>query len=142
VNSTLEELPSSHFFRIIILIKSGGTTRMMKIGLCKDLEGNVFDFGTTLAAVQMQILQEKIAQYIGEKYGEDTIANELQNETKVVIPTPAYASTALTRYMLQIALVRNLQATMNAARLASSVSLEAEIVRPPNDLNLVIELAF
>ena len=37
---------------------SGGTTRMMKIGLCKDLEGNVFDFGTTLAAVQMQILQE------------------------------------------------------------------------------------
>ena len=114
----------------------------MKIGLCKDLEGNVFDFGTTLAAVQMQILQEKIAQYIGEKYGEDTIANELQNETKVVIPTPAYASTALTRYMLQIALVRNLQATMNAARLASSVSLEAEIVRPPNDLNLVIELAF
>jgi hypothetical protein len=46
---------------------SGSKTRMTKIGLCKDLEGNVFDFGTTLAAVQMQILQEKIAQYIGGK---------------------------------------------------------------------------
>jgi hypothetical protein len=51
---------------------------MMKVGLCKDQEGNVFNFGTTLAADQMQITQEKIAQYIGVKYGED-IANKLQN---------------------------------------------------------------
>ncbi len=47
---------------------SGGT-RTMKIGLCEDLEGNVFDFGMTSAADKMQILQEKIAQYIREKWG-------------------------------------------------------------------------
>ncbi len=50
---------------------SGGKARTTKIGFCKDLEGNVFDFGTTSAADQMRITQEKIAQYIGAKYGED-----------------------------------------------------------------------
>jgi hypothetical protein len=44
----------------------------------------------TSAADQMGITQEKIAQYIGAKYGED-IANELQNKAKVAIPAPAYA---------------------------------------------------
>jgi hypothetical protein len=45
----------------------GAKARTMKVGLCKDLEGNVFNFGTTLAADQMQSMQEKIAQYIGAK---------------------------------------------------------------------------
>jgi hypothetical protein len=57
---------------------TGGRVKTTKVGLCKDLKGNVFDFGTTSAVDQMQILQEKIAQYIGAKYGED-IANKLQN---------------------------------------------------------------
>jgi hypothetical protein len=56
---------------------TGSREKMTKVGLCKDLESNVFDFGTTSAADQMQILQEKIAPYIGAKYGED-IANKLQ----------------------------------------------------------------
>jgi hypothetical protein len=41
--------------------------KMTKVGLCKDLKGNLFDFGTTSAVDQMLILQEKIAQYIGAK---------------------------------------------------------------------------
>ncbi len=61
--------------------------KTMKVGLCKDLKGNVFDFGTTSAADQMWITQEKIAQYIGAKYGED-IANELQNKTRIVFSAP------------------------------------------------------
>jgi hypothetical protein len=88
----------------------------------------------------MRLTQEKIAQYIGAKYGED-IANELQNKTKVVIPTPAYASATLTRHALRIALVRSQQTTMRVARLASRTSLEAEINQTPNDRNLVTELA-
>ena len=82
-----------------------GKAKSTKVGLCKDLEGNVFDFGTTSAADQMRITQEKIAQYFGAKYGED-IANELQNKTTVVIPTPTYSSATLTRHALQIAPVR------------------------------------
>jgi hypothetical protein len=71
---------------------SGGKAKSTKVGLCKDLEGNVFDFGTTSAADQMRITQEKIAQFIGAKYGED-IAYKLQNKTRVVIPNPAYSPT-------------------------------------------------
>ncbi len=78
----------------------------MKVGLCKDLEGNVFNFGTTSAADQMQILQEKIAQYIGAKYGED-IANKLQNKTRIVLSAPAYPNTTMTRHTLWIVLVRS-----------------------------------
>ncbi len=80
-----------------------GKGKLAKVGLCKDLEGNIFDFGTTSAADQMRITQEKIAQYIGAKYGED-IANELQNKTRIVVPTPTYSSVMLTRHALRIAL--------------------------------------
>jgi hypothetical protein len=62
---------------------TGGRVKTTKVGLCKDLEGNVFSFGTTSALDQMQIRQEKIAQYISAKYGEDK-ANELQNKTRIV----------------------------------------------------------
>ncbi len=85
-----------------------GRVKRTKVSLCKDLEGNVFDFGTTSAVDQMQILQEKIAQYIGAKYGED-IANELQNKTRIVLFAPAYPSTTMTRHALWIALVRSQQ---------------------------------
>jgi hypothetical protein len=74
---------------------TGSRVKTMKVGLCKDLKGNMFDFRTASAADQMQILQEKIAQYIGAKYGED-IANKLQNKTRIVLSAPAYPSTTMT----------------------------------------------
>ncbi len=74
---------------------TGGRVKTTKVGLCKDLEGNVFDFGTTSAAGQMRITQEKIAQYIGAKYGED-LANKLQNKTRIVFSAPAYPSATMT----------------------------------------------
>jgi hypothetical protein len=119
---------------------SSGKTRMTKVGLCKDLKGNIFNFGLTLAANQMQITQEKIAQYMGAKYRED-IANGLQNKMRVIILTPAYASTTLTCHALQIALVRNQQSTMRVERLASRTLLEAELAHSPDDRNLITELA-
>ena len=97
---------------------SGGKSKSTKVGLCKDLEGNVFDFGTSSAADQMRITQEKIAQYIGTKYGED-ISNELQNKLRVVIPAPAYSPSMLTRHALRIVLVRSQQVTLKTARLMS-----------------------
>jgi hypothetical protein len=64
----------------------------------------------------------------------------LQNKTKVIIPTPAYAGATLTRHALQIVLVRSQQTTMRVAQLASRTLLEAEINWTPNDCNLVTEL--
>ena len=45
-----------------------------KVGLCKELESNIFDYGVPNAADLMRTIQEKIEQYVGIKYGED-IAN-------------------------------------------------------------------
>jgi hypothetical protein len=100
----------------------------------------MFDFGTTSAPDQMGILQEKITQYIGAKYGED-IANELQNKTRIVLSAPAYPSTMMTRHALWIALVRSQQAAMSTARLLSRTLLEAEIALAPGNHSLVMELA-
>jgi hypothetical protein len=119
---------------------TSGRVKTTKVGLCKDLEGNVFDFGTTSAADQMRISQEKIAQYIGAKYGED-IAKELQNKTRIVLSAPAYPSTTMTRHALRIALVRSQQVAMSTTRLSSRTSLEAEIALAPGNCSLVMELA-
>ncbi len=119
---------------------TGGRVKTTKMGLCKDLKGNLFNFGTTSAADQMQILQEKIVHYIVAKYGED-ISNELQNKTRIVLSTPAYPSTAMTRHALWIALVRSQQAAMLTARLSSRTSLEVEIALAPGNHSLVMELA-
>ncbi len=119
---------------------SGGKRKTTKVGLCKDLKGSVFNFGTTSAANQMGIMQEKIAQYIGAKYGED-IANKLQNKTRVVLSAPTYSSVMLTCHALKIALVRHQQAMMKTARLSSHTLLEAEIANNPTNRTLVTELA-
>ena len=74
---------------------TGGRVKTTRVGLCKDLEGNVFHFGTTSAADQMRITQEKIAQYIAAMYGED-IANKLENKTRTLFSAPAYPSTMMT----------------------------------------------
>jgi hypothetical protein len=118
---------------------TGGRVKTTKVGLCKDLEGNVFNFGTTSAVDQMRILQEKIAQHIGAKYGED-IANKLQNKTGIVLSAPAYPSTMMTRHALWIALVRSQQAAMLTTLLSSCTSLEAEIARALGNRSLVMEL--
>ena len=52
-----------------------------KVGLCKDLEANIFDFGTKSAADLMRTTQEKIVQYVGAKLGVI-----LQTSYKIVQP--------------------------------------------------------
>ena len=42
--------------------------KTLKVGLCKELENHIFDYGVSNAADLMRTTQEKIAQYIGIKY--------------------------------------------------------------------------
>jgi len=58
--------------------------KTLKVGLCKELENHIFDYGVHNAADLMRTTQKKIAQYVGIKYGED-IANELTNKTTVTV---------------------------------------------------------
>jgi hypothetical protein len=68
--------------------------KMSKVGLCKELESNIFDYGVPNATNLMHTTQEKIRQYVGIKYGED-IANELTNKTTATIPPPLYSTAIL-----------------------------------------------
>ncbi len=55
-----------------------------KVGLCKDLESNVFHYGGYNATDTMRVTQEKIQQYVGIKYGKD-IANKICNKVTMVL---------------------------------------------------------
>jgi hypothetical protein len=70
---------------------------MLKVGLCKELENNIFDYGVSNATNLMRTTQEKIGQYVGIKYEED-IANELTNKAAVTIPPPVYSTAILLRH--------------------------------------------
>jgi hypothetical protein len=73
--------------------------KTLKVGLCKELESNIFDYGISNAnrSYLMRTRQEKIGQYVGIKYGED-VANELTNKTTVTIPPPVYSTAILLRH--------------------------------------------
>jgi hypothetical protein len=85
-----------------------------KVGLCKELENNIFDYGIPNAADLMQTTQEKIRQYVGKKYGED-IANELYNKATVTIPPPMYSTAILLRHQGWERHVRRKQVNMRTA---------------------------
>lgn len=79
-----------------------------KVGLCKELESHIFDYGVVNAADLMRTTQEKISQYVGVKYGED-IANELTNKTTVVVAPPVYSASIVQRHVEWEAHVRKKQ---------------------------------
>ena len=61
-----------------------------KVGLCKELESNIFHYGGCNAADTMRVTQEKIQQYVGIKYGKD-IANKICNKVTMVLWPPQYS---------------------------------------------------
>ena len=94
-----------------------------KVGLCKELEGNVFNYGGHGAANTMQVTQQKIHQYVGIKYGKD-IANELKNKVQVVIKPPVYSQVIKSRHIKYQALVMSKQAKLLLALQAKLSKLQ------------------
>jgi hypothetical protein len=76
----------------------------------------------------MRTTQEKIAQYIGIKYGED-IANELSNKTTVTIPPPVYSAAIMLRHQEWEKHVRKKQVNIEAAMGAKLVQLQAASIQ-------------
>ena len=113
--------------------------RTTKVGLCKELEANVFDYGVHNAADLMRTTQEKIVLYVGAKYGED-IANELNNKVTVTIPPPVYSDAIRVQHQLWEVLVRKKQVNMLAALKAKLIKLEGERTTNP-DIDYSIEIA-
>ncbi len=87
----------------------------MKVGLVKELEGNIFDFGEHSSANLMHSTQIKIAHYIGHKYGGD-IMGELQTKQEFVVPPAEYPPTSMARAPAYEAMIKSQQIN-NLARL-------------------------
>ena len=73
--------------------RSSTRPRIVKTGLTKELDSNIFDLGERSSANLMRTTQIKIAQYIGSFYGGD-IMGELDTKTEFVTPAPTYPETA------------------------------------------------
>jgi hypothetical protein len=95
-----------------------------KVGLCKELENNIFDYGILNATNLMCTTQEKIGQYVGIKYGED-IANELTNKATATIPPPVYCTAILLRHQEWERHVRRKQMNMRTALDAKLAQLQS-----------------
>ncbi len=96
--------------------------KTLKVGLCKELEGSIFNYGISNPANLMGTTPEKIGQYVGIKYGED-IANELTNKSTVTIPPPVYTAEILLRHQEWERHVRRKQRYMKTALDAKSKML-------------------
>ena len=64
--------------------------------LCKELEGNIFDFGERSSADLMRTTYIKIAHHVGIKYGGD-VMKELETKTDFIVPPAIYPASATAR---------------------------------------------
>ena len=94
-----------------------GSSSTRQVGLCKELGSNVFDYGSKGAADQMRQSWEKLCQCVGTDMSED-IANELRNETRVVIEVPTHTDDVMARHQTRETVIEanrfNLQNARNA----------------------------
>jgi hypothetical protein len=99
----------------------------MKMGLCKELEGHIFDYSGHGAADTMRVTQEKIQQYVGIKFGED-IANKIKNKKVVVLTPPKYSNAIKLRHREYERLVRRKQGNLMRALEVKLTTLQAQAV--------------
>jgi hypothetical protein len=98
-----------------------------KMGLCKELEGHIFDYGRHGATDTMRVTQEKIQQYVGIKFDED-IANEIKNKKLVVLTPPKYCNAIELRHQEYERLVRRKQGNLMRALEVKLITLQAQAV--------------
>jgi hypothetical protein len=110
-----------------------GTTK--KVGLCADLQHHIFDYGVANAADLMRTTQEKIAQYVGVKYGED-ISNEVTNKSAVVVAPPVYSPAILLKHQQWEAHVRRKQTKVKAALNAKLIKMRALRIEEQDEVDI------
>jgi hypothetical protein len=96
--------------------------------MCAELHHYIFDYGVANAADLLRTTQDKVAQFVGSKYGED-IANELTNKTTVVVAPPQYSAAIMSRHQEWERHVRSKQTRVKAALTAKLVQLKAATVQ-------------
>ena len=114
--------------------------RPTKTGLCKELEGNIFDFGERSSADLMRTTYNKIAHHVGIKYGGD-IMKELETKTAFIVPPAIYPASATARQPAWDAKVLLKQNNRLDILRRKKLRLQAEIrvIPPPTNLNVLEE---
>ncbi len=75
-----------------------------EVGACKDLEGQILTIGSGNKAKDVDMLctsKEKMATYIGTKYGDDG-AQEWTSKKRIVLVEPTYSSAIETRCLMAL----------------------------------------
>ena len=115
-------------------------TRVVKTGLNKELEGNIFDLGERSSADLMRNTQIKIAQYIGSMYGGD-IMGELETKKEFVAPPTEYPQTALDRKADYESMIRAQQNNALASLRRKETRLKIQIaVTAPTEVDDIDKL--
>jgi hypothetical protein len=110
-----------------------GPANTTKKGLCGNLGTNVFDYGQKSAAYLIRTSWEKLVQYAGTNYGQDT-NNELHNKITVDIIEPVHSDEVLRKHGLRKAMIRYGQRNIQRARQAQEIILEATVLaKDPDD---------
>jgi hypothetical protein len=83
--------------------------KALEQGACKDLEGHIFTIGSGNKGKDGDMLctsKEKMATYIGTKYGDDA-AQEWTSEKRAVLPKPTYSKAILDRHAERVQATRD-----------------------------------
>ena len=111
-----------------------------KTGLTKELEGHIFDFGTANSADKMKTTQEKIADYVGIKYGDD-VASELINRVRVILAPPEYPAEATERHVADKLVIEQQRANTLKAKKSILSTLEGQLLATPTDTKVMNDKA-
>jgi hypothetical protein len=115
--------------------------KALEQGACKDLEGYIFTIGSGNKGKDgdmLRTLKEKMATYIGTKYGDDS-AQEWTSEKRVVLPEPTYSKAILDRLAERVQAMRD-QVNLKLSSLQQeSLLIDDEIKQVPTDCKLMTE---
>ena len=115
-----------------------------EVGACKDLEGHIFTIGSGNKGKDgdgdmHQTSMEKMATYIGTKYG-DEAAQEWTSGKKITLSEPAYPQAIWDRHAARVKATREqIELRLKSLR-AEKTAIEAEINSAPTDCGLLKEL--
>ncbi len=110
-------------------------------GAYKDLEGHIFPIGSENKGKDGDMLRtskEKMATYIGTKYGDD-VAQEWSSKKCAVIPKPTYSKAILDRHAERVQATRDqVNIKLNSLQ-QESLAIDNEIKQAPTDRKLMTE---
>jgi hypothetical protein len=115
--------------------------KALEQGTCKDLKGHIFTIGTGNKGKDGDMLRtskEKMATYIGTKYGDDA-AQEWTSKKCMVLPKPTYSNAILDRHAERGQAMRD-QVNLKLSSLQQkSLAIDNEIKQAPTDCKLMPE---